>query len=254
MFCVLQKCWISWNAGWQSDDKSGCSLLWKTTKGKCRHETGFYWAPQKWTKYNWVSLASPMLDHYPDIITEPHHNNDSSTLSQLVIFLSLNSVSVFGIEWSLVPITFRPVQGREWLADSWGTPGNFATWKRLQNTADPKLCVVTNDKYCSFCKQEMSQPSFWLCRSLSKIVAASGSNLKLIQINTFVIKYWLAGVLARNFWLLSCDVVKKNCCKVKRVVNWSSEGGRRGELGSGNDKFNDDLRFTTALAWFSCVN
>ena len=24
--------------------------------------------------------------------------------------------------------------------------------------------------------------------------------------------------------------------------------------GSGGDKFNDDLRFTTALAWFSCVN
>ncbi len=33
-----------------------------------------------------------------------------------------------------------------------------------------------------------------------------------------------------------------------------SRAGEWGELGSGSDKFNDDLRFTTALAWFSCVN
>ena len=39
-----------------------------------------------------------------------------------------------------------------------------------------------------------------------------------------------------------------------KMSSQSCGGGTEGRVGSGSDKFNDDPRFTTALAWFSCVN
>ena len=113
--------------------------------------------------------------------------------------------------------------------------------------------------------------SIWFCIYSAGIIYCKNKkdNLNIRYQICFNKKHWHCNVqwkIAHQVAVACCGLNSQNEMKWQNClvtiltflqgVELSSAGSRAGEwgeLGSGSDKFNDDLRFTTALAWFSCV-